>query len=67
MNETPAEIAEILADLRTRHRDLDDALHRLSESPTIDQLRLTRLKKAKLHLKDQIAWWESRSIPDLDA
>ena len=67
MNESPAEIAEILADLRTQHRDLDDAIGRLAESSATNQLQLTRLKKRKLRLKDQIAWWESKMIPDLDA
>ncbi len=67
MRESPAEIAEILADLRTRHRDLDDAIERLSESASTNQLQLTRLKKQKLRLKDQIAWYESKLIPDLDA
>lgn len=67
MHETPAEIVEILADLRTQHRDLDDAIARLSDSPAVNQLQLTRLKKRKLRLKDQIEWWESKLIPDLDA
>lgn len=52
---------------RRQHRDLDEAIARLAESPTMDQLQLRRLKKRKLRLKDQIAWWESRLIPDLDA
>ena len=30
----------------------------------IDQLHLQRLKKRKLALKDEIAWLESRLIPD---
>ena len=67
MTESQAAVAEILADLRSQHRDLDDAIERLSESATMDQLQLTRLKKRKLRLKDQIAWWESKLIPDLDA
>jgi hypothetical protein len=67
MVESPSQILEILSDLRSQHRDLDDAIARLSESSTMDQLQLRRLKKRKLKLKDQIAWWESRLIPDLDA
>ena len=56
-----------LAELRLEHRDLDDAIHRLTVDPTADQLRLTRMKKRKLLLKDTIARLESRLIPDLDA
>lgn len=67
MNESPAEIVEIIADLRSQHRDLDDAIGRLAESPATNQLQLVRLKKRKLRLKDQIAWWESKLIPDMDA
>lgn len=67
MNESPAEIVEIIGDLRSQHRDMDDAIARLAESPTMNQLQLSRLKKRKLRLKDQIAWWESKLIPDLDA
>ena len=67
MNESPAEIVEILSDLRSQHRDLDDAIVRLSESPSMNQLQLVRLKKRKLRLKDQITWWESKLIPDMDA
>jgi len=56
-----------LAELRVEHRDLDDAIHRLAEDAAADQLRLTRLKKRKLLLRDTIARLESRLIPDLDA
>lgn len=58
---------EQIAELQIEHRDLDDAIHRLAEDPAADQLRLTRLKKRKLLLKDTIARLESRLIPDLDA
>lgn len=67
MTPSQPEIVEILSDLRTQHRDLDAAIERLAELPTQDQLQLTRLKKRKLRLKDQIAWWESKLIPDIDA
>jgi len=54
-------------ELRIEHRDLDDAIHLLATDPAADQLRLRRLKKRKLLLKDAIARLESRLIPDLDA
>lgn len=61
------EIRQQLITLRQEHRDLDEAIDRLQESPFVDQLQLGRLKKRKLQLKDQIQWLESKLIPDLDA
>lgn len=58
---------ERIAELRLEHRDLDEAILRLAEDVCPDHLRLTRLKKRKLMLKDTIARLESRLIPDLDA
>jgi hypothetical protein len=52
-----------LHELRSEHRDLDTVIARLSDHP-LDQLQLQRLKKRKLLLKDEIAWLESRLIPD---
>ncbi len=53
--------------LRREHRDLDDAIHALEESGRADQLRIRRLKKQKLHLKDQIAQIEDELTPDIIA
>ena len=63
----PANLAQRLAELREEHRDLDQAIQRLAEEPWVDQLRLRRLKKRKLKLKDWISRLESELIPDLDA
>ena len=52
-----------LHELRSEHRDLDTVIARLSETGG-DQLHLQRLKKRKLLLKDELAWLESRLIPD---
>ena len=56
-----------LAELKTEHRDLDDVISRVSEELPFDQLRLQRLKKRKLSLKDDIARLENMLIPDIIA
>jgi len=61
------ELRSKLRELSLEHRDLDDVIGRLSQDPIVDQLRLRRLKKRKLMLKDQIARLESLLIPNLDA
>jgi hypothetical protein len=53
-----------LHELRSEHRDLDTVIARLGDSGPTDLLHLQRLKKRKLLLKDEIAWLESRLIPD---
>jgi hypothetical protein len=58
---------ERLRELRVSHRDLDYLIDRLQHDPMVDQLRIRRLKKRKLLLKDMIAMLESELIPDLDA
>ena len=66
-SDDPSEIAQKLVALREEHRDLDRAIDSMSQDPAVDQLRLTRMKKRKLKLRDWIAYLESRLIPDLDA
>jgi hypothetical protein len=66
-SEDTAEIRQLLAELREEHRDLDQAIDRMSIDPWQDQLRMRRMKKRKLKLKDWILRLESKLIPDLDA
>ena len=56
-----------LEEMRTEHRDLDDVIARVTEEAPFDQLRVQRLKKRKLMLKDQIAHIESMLLPDIIA
>jgi hypothetical protein len=56
-----------LEHLRSEHRDLDDAIARISESAPFDNLQIQRLKKRKLVLKDLIAKLESQLVPDIIA
>ena len=63
----PGEITRLIAELKEEHRDLDEAISRLSEDSGVDQLQIRRMKKRKLKLKDWIAYLQSKLIPDLDA
>lgn len=56
-----------LTALRQEHGDLDAAIAAISASAVCDQLQLTRLKKRKLQLKDQIAQIEDELLPDITA
>jgi hypothetical protein len=56
-----------LKELRVAHRDLDMALVKMTKSNQVDQLRVKRLKKRKLVLKDMIVKLESELIPNLNA
>jgi len=58
---------ERLRELRVSHRDLDYLIDSLSGDPMVDQLRIRRLKKRRLILKDMISQLESELIPDMDA
>ena len=56
-----------LRELRSAHRDLDQAIDQMAGSSMVDQLRIRRLKKERLRIRDLIARLESALIPDLNA
>ncbi|TIX51199.1 YdcH family protein [Alteraurantiacibacter aquimixticola] len=64
---TEEEMRKRLAALRVEHRDLDAAIAALTDTDGPDQLRVARLKKRKLALKDQIAQIEDYLTPDIIA
>jgi len=61
------ELQTELARLQQEHRDLDAAIDALHQSPAPDLLRLQRLKKRKLQLRDRIAFIEDQITPDIIA
>lgn len=65
--ETLKTLQEELEGLRKEHRDLDDEINYLSAYVTSGDLRLHRLKKRKLLLKDQITKLQSLVLPDIIA
>ena len=59
------DIRERVTALKLEHRDLDDAIEHLISTGTFEELRIKRLKKRKLQLKDDIARLENTLIPDI--
>ena len=53
--------------LLSEHRDLDDVIAQLTGASTSDQLRMQRLKKRKLAIKDEIARLNALVLPDIIA
>jgi hypothetical protein len=66
-DEDERELESELARLQQEHRDLDAAIDALHQSPAPDLLRLQRLKKRKLQLRDRIAFIEDQITPDIIA
>lgn len=56
-----------LATLRLEHQDLDAAVEALEGQPRPDQIRIARLKKKKLALRDEIVRIEDLLTPDIIA
>ncbi|MBU6474477.1 MAG: DUF465 domain-containing protein [Alphaproteobacteria bacterium] len=67
MAEEQEDLQKALEELKTEHRDLDIVIQQLSETVPVDFLRLNRLKKRKLFLKDSISKMESMLLPDIIA
>ncbi len=62
--ESPEALRAKLVVLRVEHRDLDEAIDRLTLAPPEDDLMLRRLKKRKLMIKDRISALERLLDPD---
>jgi hypothetical protein len=67
LQEEIEELEKTLGQLKTEHRDLDIVLQQLADAVPVDFLRLQRLKKRKLFLKDSIIKIESMLVPDIIA
>jgi hypothetical protein len=60
-------IKDRLTELKNEHRDLDEIILQLTSNMQYDQIKLQRLKKRKLQLKDQISMVEDGLLPDIIA
>ncbi len=53
--------------LRQKHRKLDEEIYAIGKKDPHDQFTIFRLKKEKLHLRDEIAGIEGTLYPDIIA
>jgi len=60
-------IKQELATLKSEHRQLDAEINALRETGAVDMLKIVRMKKIKLKLKDKIAALEDSLTPDIIA
>jgi len=56
-----------LFQLQNEHRMLDTEISNLQQLPYLDQLKLQRMKRQKLRLKQNIEHIKAQLIPDLNA
>lgn len=67
MSISQSEIVQRLVELENEHRELDEIIELLINSGEIDELKIKRLKKRKLRIKDMVVFYENMLIPDIDA
>ena len=65
--EDTSKLLEVLKNFEQEHRDLDEVLIQLQEKNTVNFLKIKRLKKRKLILKDKIIDIKNRLEPDIIA
>ena len=65
--DSEASIRNRIQALKIEHRDLDDSISALQISGCIDELKVRRIKKRKLFIKDEIVRLERELIPDIPA
>lgn len=64
---TQEELLALLNELKTEHRRIDNEIDALLETGVADMLKVKRMKKIKLSIKDQIAYLENQLTPDIIA
>ncbi len=70
MHNDDAELAEmqaLLAKFKEEHRRIDKEIKALIETGVADMLKVKRMKKVKLSIKDQIVYLENQLTPDIIA
>lgn len=62
-----AELAALLGRLKVEHRAIDSEINALTETGVLDVLKVKRMKKIKLAMKDKISFIENQVTPDIIA
>ncbi|MEC8728006.1 MAG: YdcH family protein [Candidatus Puniceispirillales bacterium] len=66
-NDIKSQLRKRLEQLTLEHRDLDEVIDQLAQGTNIDILKLQRLKKRKLGIKDEIRIINQKLLPDIIA
>ena len=61
------EMMKLLTRLKKEHRAIDREIKAMSETGVTDMLKMRRMKKVKLTMKDKIAFIENQITPDIIA
>ena len=61
------EMRTLLAELKNEHRRIDKEIDALEQTGVVDVLKIRRMKKIKLSIKDQIVFIENQLTPDIIA
>ena len=64
---SPEELEDLLSNLKLEHRRIDVEIKALLEIGVTDMLKVSRMKKIKLSLKDQMTYIENQLTPDIIA
>ena len=62
-----ADKLEMLRELKEKHRHIDVEIKALEETGVVDVLKVRRMKKIKLSIKDRIRFLENQLTPDIIA
>jgi hypothetical protein len=65
--ECEPDLRQRLSELQREHRQLDERIAAMEDGAHANQLEITRMKKRKLWLKDEIARIEDQIFPDIIA
>ena len=61
------ELLELLQKLKSEHRQIDNEINALIDTGVADMVKIQRMKKIKLSIKDKVTYLENQITPDIIA